>query len=114
MVFNVQMVHSLVAMALIAAWEISTICALCQGHFLEPIHGHRSVFFALLRLKDTLVNAGTGMSEAELQRNPVLTDFSVRDLNKEPKLPYEDNSFDVITNVVSVDYLNRPLVSMRF
>ena len=54
------------------------------------------------------------MSEAELQRNPVLTDFSVRDLNKEPKLPYEDNSFDVITNVVSVDYLNRPLVSMHF
>ena len=53
---------------------------------------------------------GTGMSEAELERNPVLTDFSVRDLNKEPKLPYEDNSFDVITNVVSVDYLNRSLV----
>ncbi len=50
------------------------------------------------------------MSEAELERNAVLTDFSVRDLNKEPKLPYEDNSFDVITNVVSVDYLNRPLV----
>lgn len=50
------------------------------------------------------------MSEAELDRNPVLTDYTVRDLNKEPKLPYEDNSFDVITNVVSVDYLNRPLV----
>ncbi len=52
------------------------------------------------------------MSRAELERNPVLTDFSVRDLNKEPKLPYEDNTFDVITNVVSVDYLNRPLVSL--
>ena len=51
------------------------------------------------------------MSQAELERNPVLSDFSVRDLNKEPKLPYEDNTFDVITNVVSVDYLNRPLVS---
>ena len=51
------------------------------------------------------------MSEPELKRNPVLTDYTVRDLNKEPKLPYEDNTFDVITNVVSVDYLNRPLVS---
>lgn len=51
------------------------------------------------------------MSEPELQRNPVLTDYTVRDLNKDPKLPYEDNTFDVITNVVSVDYLNRPLVS---
>ena len=50
------------------------------------------------------------MSEAELKRNPVLTDYTVRDLNADPSLPYEDNSFDVITNVVSVDYLNRPLV----
>lgn len=54
--------------------------------------------------------AGTGMSEAELKRNPVLTDYTVRDLNADPTLPYDDNSFDVITNVVSVDYLNRPLV----
>lgn len=53
------------------------------------------------------------MSEAELQRNPVLTDYTVRDLNKDPKLPYDDNTFDVITNVVSVDYLNRPLVSQH-
>lgn len=56
------------------------------------------------------IDAGTGMSEAELERNPVLTDFSVRDLNKEPQLPYDSETFDVITNVVSVDYLNRPLV----
>ena len=27
----------------------------------------------------------------------------------EPKLPYEDNSFDVITNAVSVDYLTKPI-----
>ena len=58
-----------------------------------------------------LAVTGTGMSEPELQRNPILTDYTVRDLNKQPKLPYEDNSFDVITNVVSVDYLNKPLVS---
>lgn len=50
------------------------------------------------------------MSEAELKRNPVLTDYTVRDLNADPTLPYEDNTFDVITNVVSVDYLNKPLV----
>lgn len=53
------------------------------------------------------------MSEAELQRNPVLTDYTVRDLNADPTLPYEDNSFDVITNVVSVDYLNKPLVRLQ-
>ncbi len=28
-------------------------------------------------------------------------------------LPYEDNSFDVVTNAVSVDYLTRPLEVFR-
>lgn len=60
---------------------------------------------------NTCETVGTGMSEPELKQNPVLTDYTVRDLNKDPKLPYDDNTFDVITNVVSVDYLNRPLVS---
>ena len=31
----------------------------------------------------------------------------------DPKLPYEDNSFDVITNAVSVDYLAKPLEVFR-
>ena len=31
----------------------------------------------------------------------------------DPSLPYEDNSFDVITNTVSVDYLARPLEVFR-
>ena len=30
-------------------------------------------------------------------------------LAADPKLPYEDNSFDVITNAVSVDYLAKPM-----
>ena len=49
------------------------------------------------------------MNEEELARNPVLTEFAVQDLNSSPKLPYADNSFDVITNAVSVDYLNKPI-----
>lgn len=53
--------------------------------------------------------AGLGMNADELSRNPQLTEYAVRDLNAEPVLPYEDNSFDVITNCVSVDYLTRPL-----
>lgn len=52
---------------------------------------------------------GMGMNEDELKRNPVLTDYVVQDLNVDPKLPFEDNSFDVITNVVSVDYLTKPI-----
>ncbi|GMQ06152.1 hypothetical protein CsSME_00050849 [Camellia sinensis var. sinensis] len=52
---------------------------------------------------------GMGMNEEELKRNPVLTEYVVQDLNVNPKLPFEDNSFDVITNVVSVDYLTKPM-----
>ncbi|KAL6331173.1 hypothetical protein AAG906_009601 [Vitis piasezkii] len=52
---------------------------------------------------------GLGMNEEELKRNPVLTEYVVQDLNVNPKLPFEDNSFDVITNVVSVDYLTKPI-----
>ncbi|KAL6274509.1 hypothetical protein ACE6H2_025201 [Prunus campanulata] len=52
---------------------------------------------------------GMGMNEEELKRNPVLTEYVVQDLNVNPKLPFYDNSFDVITNVVSVDYITKPL-----
>jgi len=53
--------------------------------------------------------SGLGMNEEELARNKVLTDFVVKDLNKEPILPYDNNTFDIVTNAVSVDYLNKPL-----
>ena len=45
--------------------------------------------------------SGTGMNEKELKRNSILTDYSVKDLNKDPKLPYDDNTFDVVTNTAS-------------
>lgn len=57
--------------------------------------------------------AGLGMNEAELARNTQLTEFAVKDLNEDPTLPYEADSFDVITNAVSVDYLTRPLEVFR-
>ncbi|XP_010447839.1 PREDICTED: uncharacterized protein LOC104730377 isoform X1 [Camelina sativa] len=57
--------------------------------------------------------AGMGLNEEELKRNPVLTEYIVQDLNLNPKLPFEDNSFQVITNVVSVDYLTKPLEVFR-
>lgn len=57
--------------------------------------------------------AGLGMNEEELRRNKVLTEYVVKDLNLNPSLPYEDASFDVVTNAVSVDYLTKPLEVMR-
>jgi len=52
--------------------------------------------------------AVTGMNPKELAANKQATEFAAQDLNKDPKLPYGDNEFDFVTNVVSVDYLARP------
>ncbi len=52
---------------------------------------------------------GLGMNENELSQNPQLTKYVVQDLNKNPIFPFEDDSFDYVTCVVSVDYLIRPL-----
>ncbi|GAB2219677.1 hypothetical protein Droror1_Dr00007314 [Drosera rotundifolia] len=56
---------------------------------------------------------GLGLNEEELKRNRVLTEYVVQDLNVNPQLPFEDRSFDVITNVVSVDYLTKPIEVFR-
>ena len=50
---------------------------------------------------------GLGMNEYELGENKQLNSFVVKDLNKEP-FPFDDASFDKVTCVVSVDYLNKP------
>lgn len=57
--------------------------------------------------------SGLGMNEEELKKNAVLSDFEVKDLNEDPALPYADNTFDFVTNAVSVDYLTKPLETMR-
>jgi SAM-dependent methyltransferase len=50
-----------------------------------------------------------GMNEEELKNNTQVDSYVVKDLNEDPTLPFEDNSFDVVTNVVSIDYLTKPL-----
>ena len=48
-----------------------------------------------------------------LSTSPVYRSFVPRDLNKTPTLPFKDQSFDVVTCVVSVDYLTNPLEILR-
>ena len=52
---------------------------------------------------------GLGLNEQELQANGLLAGYLVHDLNKNPRLPYADNSFDAVICTVSVEYLCRPL-----
>lgn len=52
--------------------------------------------------------SGLGMNAEELSANPRLSDWVVQDLNSDPSLPYEDASFDLVLNAVSIQYLKRP------
>ena len=55
------------------------------------------------------LTVGIGMNEEELAANKQLYMHYTQNLNVNPSLAqFEDNSFDVITNVVSVDYLTKP------
>lgn len=49
-----------------------------------------------------------GMNQEELDANPIATKTVVQNLNIYPTLPFPDDSFDIVTNVVSVDYLTKP------
>ena len=53
--------------------------------------------------------AGLGMNSSELGANPVLDQRIIQDLNADPRLPFEDDTFDLVLNVVSVEYLTRPV-----
>ena len=64
--------------------------------------------------------AGLGMNELELQKNNVLTDYTVMNLNEKTngnkssiQLPYDDSSFDVVLCQLSIDYLIYPIEVMN-
>jgi SAM-dependent methyltransferase len=54
-----------------------------------------------------------GMNAAELAANPMAEQHVLRDLNRDPELPFEDASFDAVTCCVSIDYLVRPVEVLR-
>lgn len=56
---------------------------------------------------------GLGLNDNELQGNKALTDRVFHDLNENPELPFQDDTFDVVVNTVSVDYMTRPFHVFR-
>ena len=82
------------------AWEspaILDICASHVSHFPADVADYAGRRVAL------------GMNEEELAKNGQVTEYVVKDLNVDPTLPFDDDSFDIVTNVVSIDYLTKPL-----
>lgn len=74
--------------------DVLDICSSWVSHYPESWKGGNVV--------------GLGMNEYELSQNKQLTSYDVKDLNEDPTFPYEDESFDAVTCVVSIDYLNKP------
>ena len=52
---------------------------------------------------------GLGMNAVEMDDNPQLSGHVVHDLNTDPQLPFEADSFDGAINTVSVQYLIHPV-----
>mmetsp|Transcript_43436 Transcript_43436/g.104951 ORF Transcript_43436/g.104951 Transcript_43436/m.104951 type:complete len:264 (-) Transcript_43436:45-836(-) len=75
--------------------DVLDICSSWVSHYPKDFKGGNVV--------------GLGMNDYELSENPQLSSYEVKDLNKDPVFPFEDASFDKVTCVVSVDYLNKPL-----
>lgn len=50
-----------------------------------------------------------GMNAAELAANPAAAATVVHDLNANPRLPFDDDTFDAAVCCASVDYLVRPV-----
>jgi SAM-dependent methyltransferase len=52
---------------------------------------------------------GVGMNREEMADNPALTEVVIHNLNREPRLPFADSTFDAGVLTVSVQYLIRPI-----
>jgi hypothetical protein len=53
--------------------------------------------------------SGLGMNASELQANPLLADYIVHDLNIDPAVPFQDETFDTVICTASVEYLINPV-----
>lgn len=56
---------------------------------------------------------GLGMNEREMARNKQLDDWVIHDLNINPRLPFQEDSFDAGAICVSIDYLIDPVAVLK-
>ena len=52
---------------------------------------------------------GLGLNGEEMSNNPQLDHWVIKDINKDPNLPYEDSKFDAAMVIVSIQYLTDPI-----
>ena len=56
---------------------------------------------------------GLGMNREELRLNPRLDQSLVHDLNQDPELPFEEETFDTVICSLSIEYLLQPVKVLR-
>lgn len=93
-------------------WAIATIGEIFAQHLprnaalLDLMSSWRSHLPASLH---PAAVTGVGLNRAEMDDNPALTAVVVHDLNRDPRLPFADESFDGAALTVSIQYLIKPV-----
>jgi SAM-dependent methyltransferase len=76
------------------------------GEILDLMSSWRSHLPENLRTRRVV---GVGLSRAEMEDNPALTEIAIHNVNREPWLPFDNEAFDGAVMTVSVQYLTRPI-----
>ena len=56
---------------------------------------------------------GLGMNDVEMRDNPDLDEYIVHDVNKNPRLSFDDETLDAAVITVSAQYLTRPVETFQ-
>jgi SAM-dependent methyltransferase len=76
-----------------------------RGEILDLMSSWRSHLPPALEPKRVV---GLGLNQAEMADNPALTEIVIHNVNREPQLPFDSDSFDGVVMTVSVQYLTQP------
>lgn len=77
-----------------------------NGRYLDLMSSWRSHLPPHLLPKQV---TGLGMNAVEMEQNPQLDTAIVHDLNRQPQLPFPDETFDAVVCTVSIQYLIHPM-----
>jgi SAM-dependent methyltransferase len=77
-----------------------------KGEILDLMSSWRS---HLPQILDPQRVVGLGLNRAEMADNPALTDIVIHNINRQPRLPFDDAAFDGAVMTVSVQYLTHPI-----
>src|SRR6266481_8757484 len=91
--------------AIAAVGEIYASLIPPESEILDLMSSWRSHIPASMATKRVV---GVGLNRAEMENNPALTEIVVHNVNREPRMPLADESFDGAVMTVSVQYLTRP------